>query len=838
MARQRRRSKAPAEAEPATTPGAAAPNWATYVRRPWFAPALFALIALVYFWEFPLSDKVIYGQDVGEDFHKGKAPVAQKLKELVPSAWDKRMGGYPISDEIRHKFFPTYLIELFTTKQRTIGWRYLLAVFGAGWGMFLYLRQIGVGRGVALWGGIAFLSAPTFLTFPYAGQYAKMSVIALFPFMCLCLEKGMDGGLKASRWWILLAVLIAVGVFTPHLQMLQYALLGLGAYFIYKVVDLRHLDRAALGQRVALFAVVASMGLGLGAEGAFPPYLHVKTQSKRAAIQDETGKTPEQQLAHARSWSLHPEEVASLVVPEFAGFIDPKNGENHYWGRNPMKLNSEYFGVLALILAIVAVPWARQRPLVLFLCLLFGLSLTFTLGGHTPVHWLAYHLIPGGKVLRSIGMAAFLFAFPAIVLAALTLQRIVSGDADDVLRRRILWAGGVVTAFALWIALSPATVLGAWSAVFWSDMGAQTRQVMLAQSDWIRRGAFLVTCVGAGGTLLLYLRAAGRLPAATLLAGLTILTVVDTWRIDRLFLRYEDPARWTDYREANPRTVAFLQQQPGRFRLYPVPGYGFLSDHRFHLAGADIVSAFNNYTLRRYDRLLQNLLPVEQAFTARLRGQAIPHTDQQLLEAAQPLLSLVNARYIVTPKPVPLDAPGFPEVFAYEGVRLYENPAALPWFQLVGDAIVLEDEYDILVALRNGQVDLTRTAIIEDASAAVGLPGAEADRSSDWVVEEVYDYHEGHVRVRTNAKGPRLLVISDNYHPHWSATVDGQPAQLVRANYVWRAIPVPAGEHVVEMTYHSMPVSIARVASGICLLLLIGWFGWTFRRSTGVAEAE
>ena len=106
MGKQRRRSRVtrPEAPQPEGLPPVAGHldvhRWLTRV---WFAPALFALIALLYFWEFPLSDKVIHGQDVGADYHKGKAPILEKLKDLEPSAWDPRMGGYPISEAIRHK---------------------------------------------------------------------------------------------------------------------------------------------------------------------------------------------------------------------------------------------------------------------------------------------------------------------------------------------------------------------------------------------------------------------------------------------------------------------------------------------------------------------------------------------------------------------------------------------------------------------------------------------------------------------------------------------------------------------------------------------------------------
>ncbi|MBT5718610.1 MAG: hypothetical protein HOI69_03610, partial [Gammaproteobacteria bacterium] len=137
-----------------------------------------------------------------------------------------------------------------------------------------------------------------------------------------------------------------------------------------------------------------------GAEGLFPSYLYTKTESKRAAGEDGQGKSAEEQLAFAQSWSLHPEEIGSLLVPEFGGFDD------YYWGRNGFKHNSEYFGVLVLLLALVAVPEMRGRPLALFMGGLFVLVLAYALGGHTPVHWLGYHLLPGGKVLRTVGIGA------------------------------------------------------------------------------------------------------------------------------------------------------------------------------------------------------------------------------------------------------------------------------------------------------------------------------------------------------------------------------------------------------------------------------------------------
>jgi len=814
---------------------AAAPSLAVW-QRPWFAPALFAVLSVAYFWGFVTSDHVIFGADIGTDFHRGaSASLVEKADELNPlnlSRWHRQMGGYPVFEEFRPSFFPTYLINLFTTYQRQIGWRYLLTMFLAGWAMFLYLREIRVDRGAALWGGVAFMSAPTFLAFPYAGHYAKMGVIALFPLMCLALERGMRTGRVLP--FVGLGVLIALGIFTPHLQMLQYALLALGLYFIYKMAAgyREGESRRFLMGRSGLFLLAVVLGLGLGAEGLFPAYLHVKSQSKRAAG-EVSNRTEEDQLAHARSYSLHPEEVASLLVPEFGGFYDPAAGQDRYWGRNSLKVNSEYFGVLAVLLALLAVPEARRDTRALFMCLLFLLVLAFTLGGHTPVHWLAYHLVPGGKVLRAPGMAAFLFAFPACVLAAMGLGRVFAaqGEAQTVLARRSLQVGAALTGIALLVALFPGATLEAWVALLYRGMPDDNRQVMEAGAGWLARGGLLVALVSCGGTVALQLRLRRQVAAGVVVAVLVALTLLDTWRIDRLFLQYEDPSRYRDLRQENPLTRDFLSQPGELHRVFPIPSYSFLKAPGYHLDGIDLVTGFHDYTMHRYDRLLRELGGITAAFEARyLRGQQIPYSDEMLLQAAQPLLNLVNARYIVTPRPVQLEVPGFPEVYDRENVRVYENPQALPWFYLVADAIEMADEEAIVVALREGQVDLTQMAILE-VPPPPGMEAATGIDQGDEVECLTYDPAEGLVQLQVSCTDSRLLVVSHNYHPHWRAYVDGEEVGIRRANYVWQAIQVESGEHQVELRYRSPAVAFSRAAALVSLLAALALGLWSWRRS-------
>ena len=111
-----------------------------------FPLVFFLVLSLLYFYEFPLSDKIVFGMDVGTDYHKGAdLSFWDKVQTVDQPMWDPKMGGFPQSEGIRPQYFPAYVLYFFTTFQRYIGWRYILTMFAAGLGMYAYLRQIHVG---------------------------------------------------------------------------------------------------------------------------------------------------------------------------------------------------------------------------------------------------------------------------------------------------------------------------------------------------------------------------------------------------------------------------------------------------------------------------------------------------------------------------------------------------------------------------------------------------------------------------------------------------------------------------------------------------------------------
>jgi uncharacterized membrane protein YfhO len=98
---------------------------------------------------------------------------------------------------------------------------------------------------------------------------------------------------------------------------------------------------------------------------------------------------------------------------------------------------------------------------------------------------------------------------------------------------------------------------------------------------------------------------------------------------------------------------------------------------------------------------------------------------------------------------------------------------------------------------------------------------AEATQSGD-----VRFTRQGNNRIQVDVQADAggLLVLSENFYPGWRATVDGKPVPLLRANYVLRAVCVPAGAH--RVTFSFVPASL-RIGAGLTLLslILVGWAG-------------
>lgn len=274
------------------------------------------------------------------------------------------------------------------------------------------------------------------------------------------------------------------------------------------------------------------------------------------------------------------------------------------------------------------------------------------------------------------------------------------------------------------------------------------------------------------------------------------------------------------------RFFGYSQQRLAYTQRWAVPGTTALEvNNRAISLGLQDVQGYNPIHVARYDELL-----------VALNGASQNYHNADVFErgVTSPLLNLLNARYIVVPAARPTQTSDLvylerthPTIYEDDAVRVLENREALPRAWIVHAARHVEPG-QALELLASGEVDPRRTALLE----AQDLPelGEPRDTSTDRA--SIASYEADRIRLRTTTEAPGLLVLSEVYYPAWKAYVDGRPVPLHVADHVLRAVPVPAGEHEVELRYEStaLVVGVAISIGTYALLVLLGCAALVRRR--------
>ena len=156
---------------------------------------------------------------------------------------------------------------------------------------------------------------------------------------------------------------------------------------------------------------------------------------------------------------------------------------------------------------------------------------------------------------------------------------------------------------------------------------------------------------------------------------------------------------------------------------------------------------------------------------------------------------------------------------------IFELTGSLPRVGLFASWQVSTNDAATLARLRDFAFDPTRTVLL--ASAPSNAPVAGATNGT----ARIESYAPKRMVVKTSSKAPSVLLDNDRWHEDWHATVDGQPAELLRANHIMRGVAVPAGEHTVEFRFQpdSRPLW-ASVAACVVALALAGFLAVAGKR--------
>jgi hypothetical protein len=193
------------------------------------------------------------------------------------------------------------------------------------------------------------------------------------------------------------------------------------------------------------------------------------------------------------------------------------------------------------------------------------------------------------------------------------------------------------------------------------------------------------------------------------------------------------------------------------------------------------------------------------------------------LDEAHPVqaVRVLGVRYLLTEGQMGPDAAAaFPIVYSDETGYVYENPTPLPRAFVVHRALQANCPEAALAHFQSLELEPRQTVVLE-AEQAPALPAGILMESQATILAE----NPQRVEVQVQAAAPGYLVLLDTFYPGWAATLDGQPAPIYRANYLSRAVFVPAGQHQVIFTYRpfsfTIGVGLSLLALGI--LVVVAW---------------
>lgn len=518
---------------------------------------------------------------------------------------------------------------------------------------------------------------------------------------------------------------------------------------------------------------------------------------------------PEIAFSEAVRGSLHPVSLLTMLVGDLFGAFDPKvdywGPFSESWDPNELTLAQNmsqlYFGVLPFLLILLyglkrGYAFAREARM---FALASAAMLVYAVGRHTPLYHVLYDYLPGVKLFRRPADATFLVGGLLAILGGYLVHRVVT----DAPRRSGLRELASDLAWPL-LGLGGSLAIAVWM----HHVADAARPILLA-ACWI--GLSLATI-----TLLPRLaRVAPRLalvvPAALLAADLA----ANNGPNESTALPPSGYAMLEqDGSNETVRALKSLTRQrdgsPRRDRV-ELAGLGFEWPNAAMVHGIDHVLGYNPLRLDL----------VTQAVGA---GDTIAGPDQRNFTPLFPsyrsrLADLLGLRFIATPIPVEeVDhaiRPGDLRLLTRTpDAYIYENPRALPRVLFVPRA----ESADFAAIIRTGRwpaFDPAETVLLEGAAVPAGQSVLRTVGLGDRRVVRLTSYENTRVEIDVESTAGGYVVLNDVWHPWWEAEVSGKPAEILKANVLFRAVAVPAGQHKVVFEFHPLAGAIEEIAGKV-----------------------
>lgn len=679
--------------------------------------------------------------DVITQIYPWKMLTTETWKQGQVPLWNPySFAGTPHAANFQTAVFSPFNLLFFALPQ-VDAWSVLILLqpLLAGLFMFLFLGELVKNTTARLMGSIAFMFCGFLVVWM---AYGTLGYAALFLPLILW---GIARHVRTNSFAGALAASlgIALSFVSGHFQISVYVLLMSAAFLIFESLQSgKKKSMLTTGGFILLGLMLASPQLLL----SYDAYL----QSVRSEIF---------QAGEIIPWRY----FATLLAPDFYGNPVTRNDWfGHYaeW--------ASFVGVVPLLLAAFALVRERSKYVLFFA----GAALTaLLLAAPTPLVDLLFRAKIPVLSTSAASRIIILFSFSLSVLSSFGLVALLGEWKSATKKRLILFGAGVLAIVGvMWILLLGVKFLPA------DKLVVATRNFLLPTA--LTGAALFIFVLGH--------KKKAWIPHA-LCFILLLAASADSLRFSSKWMP-KDPKELVFPKIA---IIEALESQVGTARV--VGNYGG------ELAVSSRVSSLEGYDAlypARYGELVQSANTGE----VRRPERSVVKVDFHGVNVEK-LLVLTGAKFILQRKsdgrfswayPV-WEYPHYTKIYEDENYELYENGNALPRAFLTSSFVVKNDKNDIVRTLWSKDTELAQLVVLEDDPQITPQEGTGS--------ATIMSYSPNRVVVQTESVVPKLLFVSDAYDPGWTAQVDGKSAPVYRADYAFRAVPVPAGAHEVVMVY-------------------------------------
>lgn len=803
---------------------------------------IFAVISFAYFFVPVSQGKILFRHDSQASVGLGQELTQYEQRTGEVTRWTNSvfsgMPTYQISPSYNstdglsavmsayHLWLPDYVWFIFA---------YLL-------GFYILLRAFNFRQSLAALGSIIWAFSSYFLIIIAAGHLWKVMALAYLPPMI----GGVVLAYRGKYLWgfIVTAVFTAFEIKANHVQMTYYylfiVLFMVIAYLVQAIREkrLQHFFKAS-----GILIAAALIGIAINISNLYHTWeyqkesMRGKSELTKANSANQTSSGLDRD--YITQWSYGIDETLTLLVPDAKGGASVPLSQNatamakanpevenmlpqlyeaipQYFGTQPGTSGPVYVGAFVLFLFVLGL-FIVKTPIKWALLAATALSILLS-WGHNFMGFTNFFLdyVPMYAKFRTVASILVIAEFTIPLLAALALKRIVDEPTVLTKNMKYVYASLALTAgVALAIALMP-SMMGP----FVSDQERQMLsgiqgmtpdvQNMMLSSIATMRGAMVsadawrsIVIIIIGVAMLLLFKAQ-KIKAIYLIVGISALCLIDLWQVDKRYLNDEMfvPKSERDTpQQATATDLQILKDKSLSYRVLNFASGAFNENNTsyFHKS----IGGYHPAKLRRYQEMIDKYIVPEMQTAMQAianKGGVMSEVDGRKLF---PILNMLNAKYFI----VPLQG---------NATTSIQNPYAQGngWFvdklTYVADA---NAEYAGV-----GKIDVSHEAVADKKFEPI-LGQTQTNDSTARVV--LTKYEPNNMTYTVNSTKGGVVVFSEVYYPGWTATIDGQPAELGRVNYILRALNVKAGKHEVVLDFHPTSISTTETIAYAALIVLL-----------------